>query len=128
MASRLGGSGLHLFAAERGVPCGMASGVSGDREGTTELISMWVDPALRGRGIAGALIERITDWAVERSDELWLAVAPTNDRAIAVYRRSGFEPVPEEQGDLLPDGSGRELLMVKRLRSTFSADNSALPA
>jgi len=111
---RLSGDGLHLLASEGGVLCGMASGVGGDREGTIELISMWVEPVMRGRGVVDVLIDGIAQWAAERSDELWLAVTPTNERAIAAYRRCGFEAVEDEQGDPLRDGSGHELLMVKR--------------
>lgn len=108
--------GLHLLALDGGAPCGMASGIPGEREGTSELISMWVDPGARGRGVVDLLIDGIAQWAGERSGELWLAVVPTNDRAIAAYRRHGFEPVDDEKGDALADGSGYELLMVKQLR------------
>ncbi len=86
---------------------------------------MWVDPDVRGSGIADELIESVAQWAAKRVDELWLAVTPANDRAIACYRRNGFRPVDEE-GDPLPDGSGHEILMMRRLRQGSGIDGSDL--
>ena len=111
-----GNDRYNLVALVDGVPSGMASGIAGERARTAELISMWVDPAVRGSGLAGELIERIASWAAERADELWLAVVPTNGRALALYRRHGFVEV-DELGDPLPDGSGHEVLMRRVLRA-----------
>ncbi len=110
---------LNLIAYLDESPVGMASGMPGERAGTIELISMWVDPSARGAGVGDGLIDSIERWASGRADELWLAVVPANDRAIGLYSRHGFEPVPE-LGDLLRDGSGREILMRKMLRGHSS--------
>jgi ribosomal protein S18 acetylase RimI-like enzyme len=105
---------LNLIGSIDGDPCGMASGVPGDREGTVELISMWVAPSARGSGLSDELIDRVVQWAALRTDEVWLAVVPGNERAMALYRRHGFERM-EEVGDELPDGSGHEILMRRRI-------------
>ncbi|MFG6403040.1 GNAT family N-acetyltransferase [Microbacterium sp. P04] len=112
---RLRGETLDLLASEDGIPCGMASGVPGRHGSTTELISMWVDPSFRGRGVADALIDAIARWAAGRGIELRLSVMPGNGRAMAVYRRNGFVLVADEQGDALSDGSGHELIMTRAL-------------
>jgi ribosomal protein S18 acetylase RimI-like enzyme len=70
---------------------GIASGLPGDEAGTTELISMWVAPFARGRGVADALIGAVVRWSRERrAAKLVLAVVEDNARARNVYRRLGF--------------------------------------
>ncbi|WP_460570283.1 GNAT family N-acetyltransferase [Humibacter soli] len=103
---------LNLIASVNGLPAGMASGMPGDRPETIELVSMWVDPSARGMGVADILIASVSEWAAIRARELWLAVVPSNTRAIAVYTRNGFD-LMDEPGDPLRDGSGHELLMRK---------------
>jgi ribosomal protein S18 acetylase RimI-like enzyme len=43
-----------------------------------------------------------------------LAVVPTNEKAIGLYRRCGLRETGEE-GDLAPDGTGYEVVMVKEI-------------
>ncbi|MEU7859030.1 GNAT family N-acetyltransferase [Nonomuraea sp. NPDC049141] len=103
-----------LIALLDGKPVGMASGIPGEREGVAEMISMWVNPAARGQGVADRLIRAVESWAVEAGAEvLELAVAPFNEKAIALYRRNGFENT-DQIGDELPNGL-RELVMAKKL-------------
>lgn len=92
---------------------GMATGIpAGD--GMAEMISMWVDPGFRGRGLASTLIGRIARWAEESGfSELRLAVRPDNATAQSVYRCNGFV-VSDEPGDELPDGR-REIIMLRSL-------------
>jgi ribosomal protein S18 acetylase RimI-like enzyme len=94
----------------------MASGVPVEHaEGSVELISMWVSPVARGRGVGDCLIREVERWAAQRgATSLRLSVMPDNIRAAALYERHGFTDtgVP---GDLLPDGTGRERVMAKDL-------------
>jgi ribosomal protein S18 acetylase RimI-like enzyme len=95
-----------IFVAELG---GRWAGVVGafprvdPRE--TQLISMWVDPELRGRGIAEQLIRAVAAWARERgSADVFLFAQETNVRAQRLYERVGFRPtgarerVPRRRG------------------------------
>ncbi|MEU6238774.1 GNAT family N-acetyltransferase [Kitasatospora sp. NPDC047058] len=113
--SRLIPGALDLVALVDGEPSAMATGVPGD--GSAELISMWVGPKARGRGVGARLIAEIGQWAARQGfSTLRLAVMPHNPHAIALYERAGFTDTGEP-GDLLPDGVGRELLMAKPLRA-----------
>ena len=96
-------------------PFGMATGTPArDRDSRAELISMWVDPAVRGRGIAAALITAIARWAAHTdAATLTLSVMPDNVAARRTYERNGFT-VSDEPGDLLPCGQ-RELVMLRDL-------------
>jgi ribosomal protein S18 acetylase RimI-like enzyme len=81
-----------------GRPVGMASGVP-TGEGA-ELISMWVDPSARGRGVGDALMAAVERYARERgASVLRLAVRPTNTRAITLYERNGLTEVGEAVED-----------------------------
>lgn len=112
-----GSTNLLAFAADGNAPAGMATGTR-DQHGDSraELISMWVDPVVRGRGVATALITAIARWAASSgAATLTLSVMPDNVAARLTYERNGFT-VSSEPGDLLPDGR-RELVMHRDLGS-----------
>jgi GNAT superfamily N-acetyltransferase len=78
-------------------PAGMAGGYQA-APGTVELISMFVRPQARGRGVGEALIDVVIGWAGERdatSVHLW--VTETNSRARRLYERCGFSVTAERQ-------------------------------
>jgi ribosomal protein S18 acetylase RimI-like enzyme len=69
-----------------------------------QLISMWVDPAARGRGIAQALIRAVAEWARDRdSTTVVLFVQEANEPAQQLYERAGFT----QTGDRAPASAGR---------------------
>ena len=81
----------NLIAELDGRPAGMVSGVAPDGNGTAELISLWVAPFARGRGVGDALLEAVHCWAVETgATRLALQVFDGNATAKALYRRHGF--------------------------------------
>lgn len=64
--------------------------------GAIELWRFYVDREWHGRGIAGALMERVRAVAQERGAQtLWLGVWERNDRARAFYAKCGFAAVGE---------------------------------
>ncbi|HVK30838.1 MAG TPA: GNAT family N-acetyltransferase [Nocardioides sp.] len=96
-----------------GTAVGMVSGVPTDEARVVELISMWVSPARRGRGVGDLLIRVVEQWAVERgATTLRLAVMQDNPPAIALYERHGFTPVDHEHDAA---GSRRERTFRKEL-------------
>ena len=69
-----------------------------------QLISMWVDPKARGRGIAADLIRAVAGWTLERgSTRVVLFVQEANEPAQQLYARAGFRPT----GDRTPATAGR---------------------
>ncbi|MFI6594762.1 GNAT family N-acetyltransferase [Nonomuraea sp. NPDC050536] len=105
----------NLVAVLDGTPVGMASGIPGSDEGTAELVSMWVSPTGRGKGVGDHLIGAVTTWAVARgSHTLELAVKPSNSRAIDLYHRQGFTKTATPDAPT-PNGTTHELIMSKRL-------------
>jgi len=105
----------NLVAMIDGQPVGMASGVPADQDRVVELISMYVAPLGRGRGVGDHLVRSVEQWARHAGAEtLRLAVVEGNRNAWALYQRSGFADTGE-LGDLMPDGVRREHIMTKRL-------------
>ncbi|MEH0936297.1 GNAT family N-acetyltransferase [Micromonospora psammae] len=105
----------NVLAVRDGEPVGMASGVPTDDERVVELISMYVAPAGRGRGVGHELVRAVAEWARRSGAEvLRLSVAEGNDAAMGLYRRSGFTDTGRF-GDLMADGVRREHVMEKRL-------------
>ncbi len=59
-------------------------------EGHVEISAVCVDPAWRGKGIAGQLIKRLQAGIQQRGDTPFLHVLASNHTAIALYERLGF--------------------------------------
>ena len=84
-------------ARAEAVAAGLAGGYQ-EEPGTVGLISMFVRPQARGRGVGEALIAAVIDWAGPRdakSVRLW--VTETNKPARMLYERCGFSPTGERQ-------------------------------
>jgi GNAT superfamily N-acetyltransferase len=83
-----------FVATAGGCDFGMARGAHHDQwRDTGYLISMWVAPEARRRGIATDLIDAVVGWA--RSEgfvRLILDVAEGNTPAMALYTHKGFVP------------------------------------
>ncbi|MCS7484520.1 GNAT family N-acetyltransferase [Umezawaea endophytica] len=78
--------GVHnVLAYLDGEPAGMVSGMPNGHG--VELISMWVAPFARGRGVGDALVDAVVDRA---DGTVSLAVKESNHAAAALYRRHGF--------------------------------------
>jgi ribosomal protein S18 acetylase RimI-like enzyme len=76
-----------------------------------DLISMWVDPAWRRRGVARALIAAVVTWQRRsRGSELYLWVTPDNAAAQSCYETAGFR-LTGSQLQLTPDPAGDRLEM-----------------
>jgi ribosomal protein S18 acetylase RimI-like enzyme len=87
-----------------------------DRREIVELVSMWVAPGFRRRGIAQSLVEEVVVWARETgADAVALGVADGNDAAIAAYERAGFV-LTGERHPLPSDPSRDELRMILALK------------
>ncbi len=81
---------LNLVARYEGTPAGMASATA-PTNGTSELISMWVAPHARGKGVASALIDAVASWARAGGVEfVALDVREENHYARRSYERYGF--------------------------------------
>lgn len=102
----------NVVALVDGRPAGMASGIPDDEPGVAALISMWVSPAARGRGVGDRLVAGVEQWARQAgAGVLKLCVYEGNTNAQALYRRAGFA----DTGERLADGDRREMVMRKPL-------------
>ena len=80
------------FALDGRVAVGIAAGFL-DRNDSlrAELVSMWVAPTHRRRGIGRLLVYAVTDWARGQNiPSLLLLVTSNNHAAIEFYQRLGF--------------------------------------
>lgn len=101
---------LSLLAVLDDSPAGMIGCLPDG--GRLELVSMWVSPTARGKGVGDRLVAEIARWAAEQGvPALYLSVRPDNEAAIALYARHGFADTGEP-GELLPDGR-HEIVMAK---------------
>ncbi|MGA8099647.1 MAG: GNAT family N-acetyltransferase [Candidatus Cybelea sp.] len=100
---RLNNVPFNVIAYCEGVPAGIVSGTTSDEVNEIELISMWVAPLWRGKGVADSLVEAVVDWARGNGIEgVSLRVMEGNARACSFYRRKGFADDGEAQS--APDG------------------------
>ena len=99
-----------------GSSVGTAAGARSQDGTSADLISMWVDPAWRGRGVGDLLVRDVLAWAErKRIGEVRLWVTDGNRRAERLYRRHGFVPSGERQLVLPEDPTRWEFGMVRRL-------------
>jgi ribosomal protein S18 acetylase RimI-like enzyme len=92
------GDSFLAYARELGTaPVGLVSGYEAG-PGTIELISMWVSPSARGRGIGQALVAAVVGRAeVKDMSRVHLWVTESNRHARLLYERCGFQPTGERQ-------------------------------
>jgi ribosomal protein S18 acetylase RimI-like enzyme len=104
-----------VFLASDGVePIGMVTGVTADEPDAAELISMWVDPVWRSRGVGRMLVNTVVNWATSREfQSLRLWVAEGNDLAERLYAACGFRRTGEVQA--MPSGDRTEFAMAMPL-------------
>jgi len=83
---------LPTLVAKHGVDVGMVRGAQHqDDARTLYLISMWVEEAWRGKGVATDLVQRLIAYAKEAGyRRVILDVADDNARALRFYERMGF--------------------------------------
>lgn len=92
--------------------CDVVGLVGGHRldDSTIELVSMWTDPAARGRGIGAALVGAVVAWADGAAIELW--VTRGNDAAGRLYERCGFVTTGDFQS--LPSDPCKDEIRMRR--------------
>jgi GNAT superfamily N-acetyltransferase len=80
------------------------------RAGRGRVGGMWVEPAMRRRGVGGALLQAVFGWARERGlSGLGLWAPAHSPAAIALYRRAGFR----ESGNRQPLPTNPALQIVE---------------
>lgn len=92
---RLADVPVNLLLDLDGEPAGMVAAVPADD--AVELISLWVAPEARGRGVGLAAVAAVVELAGDRP--VVLSVRAANGPAVALYTRCGFVdegPDPED--------------------------------
>jgi ribosomal protein S18 acetylase RimI-like enzyme len=83
------------LAFQNGEPVGMVGGAI-SRTHRYNLIGMWVEPHVRGSGIASSLVEVVKSQALQRGHcRVFLDVSPANERASNFYLKHGFAFINE---------------------------------
>ena len=81
-----------------------------------EVLTIAVDPALRGRGVGADLLrEHLARATLSGARAIFLEVDPDNVAAIALYRRFGFRDVGRREGYYrLKDGQSASALVMRK--------------
>ena len=107
-----------FVAVENGLDVGLVRCMRHEaRSDTAWLISMWVAPEMRGRGVGSALVDAVIEWGqTAHVNRLLLDVADHNIPAIALYEKKGFLPTGEVSTLPAPREHIREHQRELRLR------------
>lgn len=128
---RASGSGAQQFVAVR-VDTGEPQGERADdwvgmavvvveRPDYLSLNAVYVQPDVRGTGVAEKLFAAAIAWTWDRADQLHLWVHEKNPRARAFYRRLGFVPTGESiPSPLDPSMTEFELVLSRTPRAALS--------
>jgi len=94
-----GTAAANFIARQDGLAIGLAAVLAEpDAPGRMHLVSMWVDPGYRRRGVARALVGQVVRWAADRrAHEVVLWVADHNTAARRLYEQIGFRPTGRRQ-------------------------------
>ncbi|WP_243762843.1 GNAT family N-acetyltransferase [Allobranchiibius sp. CTAmp26] len=74
---------------------------------------LFVDHAVRGRRIGGALMDAAEGWIFARGRTAVLDVVTANERPLAVYRHRGWREIGHARPDWLPGTEPPVILMAK---------------
>jgi GNAT superfamily N-acetyltransferase len=86
------GAFLVAYVDEKPVGCGA---VRINEPGVGEIKRMFVIPGFRGRGVAGAVLSALQDYARDLgAHKLVLETGSRQPEAVALYRRAGFIEIP----------------------------------
>lgn len=93
-----GSSTTRIFVAQSDAAAVGITGILDEGDGTAQLVSVWVDPEHRGRGVARRLATAALGFASRQGFEvvrLW--VTEGNARARTLYEHLGFTPTGRRQ-------------------------------
>jgi GNAT superfamily N-acetyltransferase len=87
-----GERGVGFLAFDRATPCGIAGSFLDEQDpARARLISMWVAPTHRRRGVGYLLVQAVLAWArLRQVHTLALMVTSVNESAFRFYERLGF--------------------------------------
>lgn len=112
------GTSANFLAFDGARPVGIAAGFRDPECCAADerlLVSMWVEPASRGRGIAAQLVDAVIGWAgSDGARVLKLQVTLDNDGARRLYERAGFAPTGDP-ASMQRDPAIVEQWMLRRL-------------
>ena len=101
---------VQFVVRHRGAAVGTVAGLVEDG---AELVSLWVHPAWRGRGVGDRLMQAVLDWArQEGHTEVRLWVTADNEPAERLYARHGFVRTGQSQPVTPGDPMRREIAMA----------------
>ncbi len=76
-----------------------------NKTGHTASFGVAVCKKYRNLGIGTILMKELMKWAEDKgAEKLWLSVFSTNERAIALYKKLGFEPECVKRGQFKVNG------------------------
>ena len=93
--NKVDGTGRIVLAYSDGKTVGCGCFRPMDEEGTIEIKRMYVLPALRGRGIAGLILNELETWGKKEGfTESKLETGRNQPEAISIYERNHYKVIP----------------------------------
>lgn len=108
----LSNEGVVAVIAENYAGFGIIRSVQGD----AEILTLAIRRNLRRKGAGAAIVSVMCDWAQKHDAErISLEVRPSNEAAIALYKKFNFKPLTRLRGDYYknPDGTYEDALVMQ---------------
>ncbi len=89
--------------------------------GEAHIMNICVDPAVQKQGVGSKLLEYMIDLAMPKADTIFLEVRPSNQAAISLYKKRGFNEIGIRKGYYPAENGRREdaVMLALELVSLF---------
>jgi ribosomal-protein-alanine N-acetyltransferase len=93
--------------------------------GEAHIMNICVDPDIQKQGVGAKLLENMIERARKKAEKIFLEVRPSNEAAVSLYKRRGFNEIGVRKGYYpAVDGYREDAVMLALDLTSFIEDDT----